>query len=118
MAEAAGIPVVSHSYGELGVAFAASMHLIASCPCFTLANQEAGYRRLAEDVIAGGPIAFQGPTARVPSGPGLGVMLDPDRVAHFAAYYRSEVRDRGLDRDLNTMQYKAMYLRPYLTTML
>ena len=39
MAEAAGMPVVMHSSGELGVAQSAYMHLIASTPNFTLANQ-------------------------------------------------------------------------------
>jgi len=117
MAEAAGLPVVSHSYGELGVAFSAAMHLIASCPNFTLANQEAGYRRLTDDVIVGGPISFHGQYARVPHGPGLGVTLDPERVGRYGEYYEHEVREQGLDRDLNTTLYKAMYLRNYLKEM-
>jgi glucarate dehydratase len=107
--------VVSHSFGELGVAFAANMHLIAACPNFTLANQEDGYRELADDVIAGGPMRFHGPRATVPDGPGLGVTLDSERVQHYADYYRHEVGERGLDRGLNSTLYKAMYLRPYLT---
>jgi L-alanine-DL-glutamate epimerase-like enolase superfamily enzyme len=114
MAEAAGLPVVLHSFGELGVAFAAGMHLIASCPNFTLANQEAGYRRLTDDVIAGGLMPFEGATVRVPDGPGLGVALDPDRVARYAEYYQRDIRERGRDRDLNTTIYKAMYMRSYL----
>jgi L-alanine-DL-glutamate epimerase-like enolase superfamily enzyme len=114
IAEAAGLPVVAHSFGELGVAFAANMHVVAACPNFTLANQEDGYRELADDVIAGGPIPFRGPRAVVPDGPGLGVTLDPDRVKEYAAYYQQEVHDRGHDRALNTILYRAMYLRPYL----
>lgn len=114
IAEAAGIPVVLHSYGLLGVAFTAGLHLIASCPNFTLANQEVSYRRLEEDVIVGGPLPFQGATVRVPDGPGLGVALDPDRVRYYADYYRREIRDQGQERDLHTTLYKAMYLRPYL----
>lgn len=114
IAEAAGIPVVAHSFGELGVAFAATMHMVASCPNFTLANQEDGYRHLTDDVIVGGLIPFNGPVARVPTGPGLGVTLDPQRVAQYAEYYCREIHDAGLDRDTAAAHYKAMYLRPYL----
>ena len=114
IAEAAGIPAVSHSFGELGVAFAASMHLIASCPNFTLANQEDGYRFLTDDIITGGPLRFQGAKVHVPDGPGLGVTLDAEKVNRYAEYYRREIRERGLDRDLHTDLYGAMYLRPYL----
>lgn len=114
IAEAAGLPVVAHSFGELGVGFAANMHLIAACPNFTLANQEDGYRELADDVIMGGPLPFRGPVAAVPDGPGLGVTLDPARVKEYKDYYQREVRDRGQDRALNTTLYKAMYLRPHL----
>lgn len=115
IAEAAGIPVVAHSFGELGVAFAANMHLIASCPNFTLANQEDGYRFLTDDIIIGGPLKFRGGRVRVPDGPGLGVTLDPEKVARYAEYYQKEIRERGLDRDLHTDLYGAMYLRPYLS---
>jgi hypothetical protein len=57
---------------------------------------------------------FDGPTVRVPDGPGLGVRLDPDRVVQYAEYYERDIRERGRDRDLNTTLYKAMYLRSYL----
>lgn len=117
IAEAAGIPVISHSYGELGVAFAANMHLIASCPNFTLANQDGGYRFLTDDVITGGPHQFHGQTVRVPDEPGLGVSLDPEKVAKYAEYYQRWIRERGLDRRLDTDLYGAMYLRPYLVSM-
>jgi len=52
MAEAAGLPVLTHSFYELGIAQCAYMHLIASCPNFILANQTA-YDDLIDDVIMG-----------------------------------------------------------------
>jgi glucarate dehydratase len=83
IAEAAGIPVVLHSYGELGVAFAGCLHLAASCPNFSLANQGTSYRLLTDDVIAGGPLRFDVSRMALPIGPGIGVQLDEDRVAAY-----------------------------------
>ena len=53
---------------------------------FVLDNQTY-YANLEDDVIAGGLMPFDGPFLDVPTGPGLGVELDPERVAHYAAYY-------------------------------
>ena len=50
---------------------------------------------LTDDVIAGGPMTFDGPFLSVPTGPGLGVELDPERVRHWSAYYEREVA--GMD---------------------
>ena len=92
-AEAAGLPVITHTFGELGVATAAVLQLHAAHRNFVHANQTY-YWNLADDVIAGGPLPFEGPFLQVPSGPGLGVELDRDRLAEHAARYEREVRDR------------------------
>ena len=113
-AEAAGIPVVAHSFGEVGVAFAAILHLVAATPNFTLANQEDGYRLLTNDIIKGGPLPFRGNRVTVPSGPGLGVDLDPDLFAQYAHVYEREVRYVHSGPGLHTATYSAMYLRSYL----
>ena len=94
MAEAAGLPVVTHTFGELGVATAAVLQLHAAHPNFILDNQTY-YWNLEDDVIAGGLLPFDGPFLQVPQGPGIGVDLDRDRVAHYAAYYVREVEGRG-----------------------
>ncbi|OEV03863.1 mandelate racemase/muconate lactonizing enzyme family protein [Streptomyces oceani] len=92
MCAAAGLPVVKHSLGELGVALAAGLHVIAATPNFRCANQAYG-ALLTDDVVIG---AFGGPAANyrdgcleVPDGPGLGVTLDADKVARYAELYRS-----------------------------
>lgn len=87
--DAAGIGVVKHSLGELGVATAAALHVICSSPNFLYANQ-AYTALLADDVIADDPLDAADGTLAVPSGPGLGVELDPDRVATYAAVYERE----------------------------
>ena len=85
---------MTHTFGELGVATAAVLQLHAAHPNFILDNQTY-YWNLEDDVIAGGLLPFDGPFLQVPQGPGIGVDLDRDRVAHYAAYYVREVEGRG-----------------------
>ncbi len=90
LCEAAGLPVVKHSLGELGVALAAALHVIAATPNFRHANQAYG-ALLADDVtdgFGGGVESYVDGTLTVPDGPGLGVRLDPDKVASHAERYR------------------------------
>lgn len=95
LCEAAGMPVVKHSLGELGVALAAATHALAATPNFRYANQAYG-ALLSDDVTTG----FGGPDTNyrrgrlaVPTGPGLGVELDPDKVARYAELYRVKAAD-------------------------
>ena len=113
IAEAAGIPVVLHSYGELGVAFAGCLHLAASCPNFSLANQGTSYRLLTDDIIKGGPLQFDVNKMAVPSGIGIGVQLDEDKVAVYEEYYQREVCVDGREKQLLTDAYAGMYFRPF-----
>jgi L-alanine-DL-glutamate epimerase-like enolase superfamily enzyme len=89
IADAAGIPVVKHSLGELGVATAAALHVICSTPNFLYANQ-AYTALLADDVLAGNPLDPRDGSLAVPTGPGLGVELDEHRVGRYAELFRSE----------------------------
>lgn len=92
MAEAAGLPVVKHSLGELGVALAAAVHVVASTPNFRYANQAYG-ALLADDItrgFGGGAENYADGCIVVPEGPGLGVALDPERVDRYAELFRTE----------------------------
>ncbi|MBC7235071.1 MAG: mandelate racemase/muconate lactonizing enzyme family protein, partial [Chloroflexi bacterium] len=93
MAEAAGLPVVMHHFSTLGVALCAYLHVIASCPNFTYANQT-GYFRLYDDVLAGGLVPIEGGSIAVPEEPGIGVTLDADKMATYSAAYEQHVRGR------------------------
>jgi L-alanine-DL-glutamate epimerase-like enolase superfamily enzyme len=90
--EAAGLTVIKHSLGELGVALAAAVHVIAATPNFRHANQ--GYGALLSDDVTvgfGGPASgYRDGCIEVPSRPGLGVELDPQRVERYAQLYRAE----------------------------
>jgi L-alanine-DL-glutamate epimerase-like enolase superfamily enzyme len=87
--EVAGLPIVKHSFGDLGVTTFAAAHVVATCPNATLANQT-HYNLLDDDVIVGGPPAFDRGCLGLPAGPGIGVELDPDRVAAFEETYLRE----------------------------
>lgn len=97
IAEAAGLTVVKHSLGELGIALAAATHLIAATPTFRYANQ--GYAALLTDDITSPPVAVLESTVDghvpVPEGAGLGVRLDPDKVGRYHELYRDKAAEFG-----------------------
>lgn len=82
-----GIPVIKHSFGDLGISTAAAKHVMASCPNFTLANQT-HFGVLTDDVIEGGLEEFVDGCLTVTEGPGLGVKLDPNRMKKYVRYYQ------------------------------
>jgi L-alanine-DL-glutamate epimerase-like enolase superfamily enzyme len=63
---------------------------MASTPNFLYANQ--GYGSFLEDDVvgAGGALPYENGCLRVPSAPGIGVELNPDRVATYAELYARE----------------------------
>lgn len=112
MAEAAGLPVLTHSFTETGIAQAAYMHLIASCPNFTLANQTS-YRKLADDVIAGGMLTLSNGCMDLPEAPGIGVALDADKVRHYARVDEEHVKGKEFSEPWLDPQYMYMQYRRY-----
>jgi len=83
----AGIPTVKHSFGDLGISTAAAMHVMASCPTFTKANQT-HLTALTDDVVEGGLPEFQAGSLPIPEGPGLGVKLDHARLLKYSKCYQ------------------------------
>jgi glucarate dehydratase len=70
-----------HSAGELGIGTAAYLHLAASVPALPHAL-DTHVLELAGDVVKDGVIALSRyGTMAVPTGPGLGVELDPEKFA-------------------------------------
>ena len=76
--EAAGIHVGMHSGGELGLTQAAYLHLAASMPNAKIALDTI-YQHHADDILKE-RIVFENGHAHVPTGPGLGVEVDPDKL--------------------------------------
>jgi len=81
LAEAAGVPCVFHCAHDLGLKTAAMLHIVASTPGFTLAN-DCTYYGLVDDIIT--PLhRIDHGFMDVPEGPGLGVRVDEQKVAKY-----------------------------------
>lgn len=88
--EAMGVDVGMHSGAEFGISQAAALHLAATLPNLTLAA-DSHYHHLTDDIIEGGKMAYQpGGKMAVPTGPGLGVRLDRDRLAKYHELSRKQ----------------------------
>jgi L-alanine-DL-glutamate epimerase-like enolase superfamily enzyme len=81
LCEAAGLPCVFHCSHDLGLKTAAMLHVVASTPNFTLAN-DCTYYGLEDDIITPLHRIERGHLA-VPEGPGLGVTVDEAKVAKY-----------------------------------
>src|SRR5947209_5482489 len=81
LAEAAGVTCVFHCAHDLGLKTAAMLHIVASSPGFTLAN-DCTYYGLVDDIITP-PHRIERGFMEVPEGPGLGVSVDEIKVAKY-----------------------------------
>ncbi|RJQ82048.1 isomerase [Pseudonocardiaceae bacterium YIM PH 21723] len=79
--ETFGLGMNLHSGGELGIATAAHLAVVASTPVLSRAIDSMYY--LHGDDIAD-PLELVDGCLRLPSGPGLGVRVDEDKLAHYA----------------------------------
>jgi len=89
--------VAVHSSGELGIQLATMLHLGAVLPNLDHAA-DAHYHHLTDDIIIGGKLPYIQGEIAVPTGPGLGVTLDHDKVEQYAELYR-ELGNYPYDRD-------------------
>ena len=81
-----GLGVAMHSGSEFGIELAAMLHTAATIPEMSFAG-DAHYHYLTDDIIEGGLMKYEGGAIRVPTGPGLGVTLDEDKMHHYGALY-------------------------------
>ena len=96
-----GLGMSMHSNSHLGISLMAMTHVAASIPNLTYAC-DTHYPWQEEEVIQGGRVVFENGAVRVPTTPGLGVVLDRARLAELHAQYLScGVRNRD---DLQQMQ--------------
>lgn len=79
--------VAVHSSGELGIQLATMLHLGAVLPNLTFAA-DAHYHHLVDDIIEGGKFKYEDGSIAVPTGPGLGVKLNNDKMAHYSELYQ------------------------------
>ena len=78
--------VAMHSGAEFGIEMAAMLHTACSIPTMNVAG-DAHYHYLNDDIIVGGKLPYVNGAMAVPTGPGLGVTLDEDKMRHYQQYY-------------------------------
>jgi glucarate dehydratase len=84
-----GLGVSMHSGGELGISLAAMLHTAASLSNLGFAA-DAHYHHVKDDIIKGGKFKYVDGAIAVPTGPGLGVELDPDRMAKYEEEFQKQ----------------------------
>lgn len=82
IADAAGIGLYGGTMLEGGVGTAASAHLCATLPSLAWGTELFGPLLLTEEILRT-PLEYRDFALTIPSGPGLGVELDEDRVRFF-----------------------------------
>src|SRR5690606_18561411 len=76
-----------HSDRELGVSTAAMLHLAAASPSMIYAI-DSHYHDQVDDIITE-PFRYRDGHFDVPQGPGLGVVIDPDKLEKYHRLYRA-----------------------------
>ncbi|HLY88363.1 MAG TPA: muconate/chloromuconate family cycloisomerase, partial [Acetobacteraceae bacterium] len=82
IAAAAGIGLYGGTMLEAGIGTAASAHLFATFPRLAWGTELFGPLLLTEEILAE-PLDYADFSLGVPTGPGLGIALDEDKIAHF-----------------------------------
>lgn len=83
IAEGAGIPCYVGCMRETGIGTAAYAHFAAATPMVSLGCELFGPLMLTDDIVVNA-IQYESGRIRVPGGPGLGVTLDEEKMAHYA----------------------------------
>lgn len=81
LCSAAGLPCIMHCGHDLGPKTAAMLHVAAACPAYSLAN-DCTYYGLSDDVLTE-PFRIVDGKLPVPSTPGLGIEIDPDKLRRY-----------------------------------
>src|SRR3546814_13807371 len=86
---------------------ATMLHLGAALPNLTFAA-DAHYHHRTDDVIAGGKMEYRDGALAVPTGPGLGVTLDRDKLAEYAELYK-KLGGYPYDRDRTSTRQNSSH---------
>ena len=85
VAEAFGLGVGMHSDRELGISTAAMVHLACSMPNLSYAI-DSHYHDQSDDIVTR-PWEYRDGAFQLPTGPGLGVEIDRDKLDFYHRYY-------------------------------
>jgi L-alanine-DL-glutamate epimerase-like enolase superfamily enzyme len=87
LCEDAGILVAKQSPGDLGIATAAGLQVVSTCPNAVRLASQTHLSLLTHDIVRP-PRVFAGGALQVPTAPGLGVTLDAEGFGEAAGRYR------------------------------
>jgi glucarate dehydratase len=97
--EATGMGVSMHSNSHLGISLAAMTHVAAAIPNLAYACDTHYPWNRGDDVVPDGGIEIVGGAVSVPTGPGLGVEVDPERVEELHERFLRSGRGARNDGD-------------------
>ncbi len=81
--------VAMHSGAEFGIELAAMLHTAATIPTMSFAG-DAHYHYLEDDIIVGGRMSYENGTIAVPTGPGLGIELDEEKMRRYEKLFEEK----------------------------
>jgi muconate cycloisomerase len=83
VADAFGVPCYGGTTIESSIGTAAALHAFCAMPALTAGTELFGPLLLADDLVTD-PVAYKAGFLELPSGPGLGVEIDEEKVARYA----------------------------------
>ncbi len=89
LCEYAQLPVLKHSFGDLGISTAAGLHILSSCPNTTTMASQTHLHFMQHDIVRPAHTFTRGALS-VPRAPGLGVELDLERMAEAHERFQRE----------------------------
>jgi glucarate dehydratase len=78
-----------HSGTEFGIELTAMLHTASTIPEMSFAG-DAHYHFLTDDITTQGLMKYEDGCIRVPTGPGLGVELDEEKMRKYERYYEEK----------------------------
>lgn len=88
LCEMAGLPFVVHAFNATTISLLADLHVLSTSTAPILAQQ--GHPDFLADDYVLEPISYAGGSMRVPTRPGIGVDVDPDKVGRYRERFQKE----------------------------
>jgi L-alanine-DL-glutamate epimerase-like enolase superfamily enzyme len=88
LCEMAGLPFVNHAFNATTMTLTAHMHVMSTSSACLLAIQ--GHPDFLADDYVTEPLDYAGGTLSVPTQPGLGLEVDPDKLARYRTRFEEE----------------------------
>jgi L-alanine-DL-glutamate epimerase-like enolase superfamily enzyme len=88
LCEMATLPFVVHAFNATTISLLADLHVMSTSTAPILAQQ--GHPDFLADDYVTEPISYAGGMMQVPTGPGIGVEIDPDKLSKYHARFEEE----------------------------